>query len=49
MGSVRGWSNAASLAVAGSLAYYLWVWPTRELRKEHEVTDFHFPLLLIPL
>uniref|UniRef100_A0ACD5Y2M4 Uncharacterized protein n=1 Tax=Avena sativa TaxID=4498 RepID=A0ACD5Y2M4_AVESA len=36
MGGVRGWSNAASWAVAGTLAYYLWVKPARDLKKEQE-------------
>jgi hypothetical protein len=49
MGGVRGWSNAASWAVAGSLAYYLWVRPARELKKEQEVSISIPPLLLIPV
>ncbi|GJN03967.1 hypothetical protein PR202_ga21470 [Eleusine coracana subsp. coracana] len=36
LGGVRGWSNLASWVVAGSLAYYLWVKPARELQKEQE-------------
>lgn len=38
LGGVRGWSNLASWVVAGSLAYYLWVKPARELQKEQEVS-----------
>lgn len=37
MGGLRGGSNLASWVVAGSLAYYLWVKPARELKKEQEV------------
>ncbi|KMZ66653.1 hypothetical protein ZOSMA_28G00060 [Zostera marina] len=36
MGGLRGGSNLASWVVAGSLAYYLWVKPARELKKEQE-------------
>lgn len=37
MGGLRGWSNLASWTVAGTLAYYLWVKPARQLQKEQEV------------
>lgn len=40
MGGLRGGSNLASWVVAGSLAYYLWVKPARELKKEQEVNNF---------
>ncbi|KAG2584985.1 hypothetical protein PVAP13_6KG362912 [Panicum virgatum] len=36
LGGLRGWSNLASWTVAGTLAYYLWVKPARELQKEQE-------------
>ncbi|PNT68406.1 uncharacterized protein LOC100826576 [Brachypodium distachyon] len=36
LGGVRGWSNLASWAVAGTLAYYLWVRPARQLQKEQQ-------------
>ncbi|ERN11529.1 hypothetical protein AMTRI_Chr03g138350 [Amborella trichopoda] len=36
MGGLRGGSNLASWAVACTLAYFLWVKPARELRKEQE-------------
>lgn len=36
LGGLRGWSNLASWAVAGTLAYYLWVRPARQLQKEQE-------------
>ncbi|EMS64540.1 hypothetical protein TRIUR3_35366 [Triticum urartu] len=44
LGGVRGWTNVASWAVAGSLAYYLWVRPARQLQKEQQVD---FPLLIL--
>ncbi|KAF7101043.1 hypothetical protein CFC21_102444, partial [Triticum aestivum] len=31
-----GWTNVASWAVAGTLAYYLWVRPARQLQKEQQ-------------
>ncbi|XP_044956592.1 uncharacterized protein LOC123407509 [Hordeum vulgare subsp. vulgare] len=36
LGGVRGWTNVASWAVAGTLAYYLWVQPARQLQKEQQ-------------
>ncbi|WVZ92219.1 hypothetical protein U9M48_038302 [Paspalum notatum var. saurae] len=36
LGGLRGWSNLASWTVAGTLAYYLWVKPARQLQKEQE-------------
>ncbi|CAO2162782.1 unnamed protein product, partial [Urochloa humidicola] len=36
LGGLRGWSNLASWTVAGTLAYYLWVRPARQLQKEQE-------------
>jgi hypothetical protein len=51
LGGVRGWSNLASWVVAGSLAYYLWVKPARELQKEQEVST-RLPLItyfLLPI
>lgn len=43
LGGVRGWTNVASWAVAGTLAYYLWARPARQLQKEQQVD---FPLLI---
>ena len=40
LGGLRGWSNLASWTVAGTLAYYLWVKPARELQKEQEVSTY---------
>ncbi|XP_018843043.1 uncharacterized protein LOC109007713 [Juglans regia] len=36
MGGLRGGTNLASWAVAGTLAYYLWVKPARDLQREQE-------------
>ncbi|KAL6317750.1 hypothetical protein AAG906_030504 [Vitis piasezkii] len=36
MGGLRGGSNLASWVVAGTLAYFLWVKPSQELRREQE-------------
>ncbi|KAI0503875.1 hypothetical protein KFK09_014818 [Dendrobium nobile] len=36
LGGLRGWSNLASWAVAGTLAYFLWVKPARELKAEQD-------------
>ncbi|VAI86074.1 unnamed protein product [Triticum turgidum subsp. durum] len=44
LGGVRGWTNVASWAVAGTLAYYLWVRPARQLQKEQQVD---FPLIIL--
>lgn len=44
LGGLRGWSNLASWAVAGTLAYYLWVRPARQLQKEQEVSSPPPPL-----
>ncbi|XP_059636284.1 uncharacterized protein LOC132278505 [Cornus florida] len=35
-GGLRGGSNLASWVVAGTLAYFLWVKPSQERRKEQE-------------
>lgn len=37
MGGLRGGSSLASWVVAGTLAYYLWVRPSQQLRREQEV------------
>ncbi|KAK8924118.1 hypothetical protein KSP39_PZI019173 [Platanthera zijinensis] len=34
LGGLRGWNNLASWAVASTLAYFLWVKPSRELKAE---------------
>ncbi|CAM8974882.1 hypothetical protein QQ045_028343 [Rhodiola kirilowii] len=36
MGGLSGRSNLAAWAVAGTLAYYLWVKPSQDLRKEYQ-------------
>ncbi|KAK9059865.1 hypothetical protein SSX86_020569 [Deinandra increscens subsp. villosa] len=35
-GGLRGGSNLASWVVAGTLAYYLWIKPSQELKREQE-------------
>lgn len=36
MGGLRGGSNLASWVVAGTLAYFLWVKPAQELKREQQ-------------
>ncbi|KAG6438235.1 hypothetical protein SASPL_103172 [Salvia splendens] len=36
MGGLRGGSSLASWAVAGTLAYFLWVRPSQQLKREQE-------------
>ncbi|PKI71682.1 uncharacterized protein LOC116192679 [Punica granatum] len=36
MGGLRGGANLASWVVAGTLAYFLWVKPSQDLRREQE-------------
>lgn len=36
MGGLRGGANFASWVVAGTLAYFLWVKPNQQLRKEQK-------------
>ncbi|KAL9999734.1 hypothetical protein Hdeb2414_s0464g00899461 [Helianthus debilis subsp. tardiflorus] len=36
MGGLRGGSNLASWVVAGTLAYFLWIKPSQELKREQE-------------
>lgn len=48
MGGLRGGTNLASWAVAGTLAYYLWVKPARDLQREQEVCLFVVGLYLDP-
>ncbi|KAK1307326.1 hypothetical protein QJS10_CPA10g00044 [Acorus calamus] len=36
LGGVRGATGIASWAVAGTLAYFLWVKPARDLKKQQE-------------
>ncbi|KAK9271397.1 hypothetical protein L1049_026987 [Liquidambar formosana] len=36
LGGLRGGSNLASWAVAGTLAYFLWVKPSQDLKREQE-------------
>ncbi|KAL8514453.1 hypothetical protein ACS0TY_013531 [Phlomoides rotata] len=42
MGGLRGGSSLASWAVAGTLAYILWVRPSQQLRREQEVKYISF-------
>ncbi|XP_010063171.1 uncharacterized protein LOC104450350 isoform X2 [Eucalyptus grandis] len=35
-GGLRGGANLASWVVAGTLAYFLWVKPSRDLKREQE-------------
>ncbi|XP_018622711.1 uncharacterized protein [Nicotiana tomentosiformis] len=35
-GGLRGGSNLASWVVAGTLAYFLWVKPSQELKRQQE-------------
>ncbi|GAB2232419.1 hypothetical protein Drorol1_Dr00011451 [Drosera rotundifolia] len=35
-GGLRGGSNLASWVVAGTLAYYLWVKPSQELKRQQQ-------------
>ncbi|XWS35316.1 hypothetical protein CRYUN_Cryun21dG0115400 [Craigia yunnanensis] len=36
MGGLRGGSNLASSVVAGTLAYFLWVKPSQDLKKQQQ-------------
>ncbi|XP_076881750.1 uncharacterized protein LOC143529971 [Bidens hawaiensis] len=36
MGGLRGGSNLASWVVAGTLAYFLWIKPSQELKREQQ-------------
>ncbi|KAK4600358.1 uncharacterized protein LOC112029992 [Quercus suber] len=36
MGGLRGGTNLASWAVAGTLAYFLWVKPSQDLKREQQ-------------
>lgn len=48
MGGLRGGSNLASWVVAGTLAYFLWIKPSQDLKREQQVPS-PFPLYLFPL
>jgi len=37
LGGLRGGSNVASWIVAGTLAYYLWIKPSQDLKRQQEV------------
>ncbi|RZS08745.1 hypothetical protein BHM03_00039768 [Ensete ventricosum] len=45
-GGLRGGANLASWVVAGTLAYFLWVKPAQDLKKEQEVLSFSYRLPL---
>lgn len=48
MGGLRGGTNLASWVVAGTLAYFLWVKPSQQLKKDQEVGfSFHFIIIII--
>ncbi|XP_057436818.1 uncharacterized protein LOC130729183 [Lotus japonicus] len=36
MGGLRGGSNLASWVVAGTLAYFLWIKPSQDLKREQQ-------------
>ncbi len=38
MGGLRGGSNLASWVVAGTLAYFLWIKPSQDLKRLHQET-----------
>lgn len=42
MGGLRGGQSAASWVVAGTIAYFLWIKPAQDLKKEQEVPIFLF-------
>jgi hypothetical protein len=46
MGGLRGGSNLASWVVAGTLAYYLWIKPAQDLKREQQVL-LSLPLFLL--
>ncbi|GJN23828.1 hypothetical protein PR202_gb11514 [Eleusine coracana subsp. coracana] len=50
LGGIRGWSNLATWVIAGSLAYYFWVKPTRELQRKQEasIRISSYPILSVP-
>ncbi|KAL0844244.1 hypothetical protein Bca101_017490 [Brassica carinata] len=39
MGGLRGGQNLASWLVAGTIAYYLWVKPAQDLKKEQQARE----------
>lgn len=39
MGGLRGGSNLASWVVAGTLAYFLWIKPSQDLKREQQVPN----------
>lgn len=48
MGGLRGGSSLASWAVAGTLAYFLWVRPSQQLKREQEVETQSYLCLICP-
>ncbi|XP_019438145.1 PREDICTED: uncharacterized protein LOC109344022 isoform X2 [Lupinus angustifolius] len=36
MGGLRGGTNFASWVVAGTLAYFLWIKPSQDLKRHHQ-------------
>nr|DAD41890.1 TPA_asm: hypothetical protein HUJ06_016213 [Nelumbo nucifera] len=47
MGGLTGGSNLAAWVVAGTLAYFLWVKPSQDLKREQEVLLLLLLLLLL--
>ncbi|CAN1315770.1 hypothetical protein LINPERPRIM_LOCUS29819 [Linum perenne] len=45
LGGLRGGSSLASWIVAGSIAYYLWVKPSQDLRRQQQVIFLLFLLI----
>lgn len=46
-GGLRGGPNFAAWIVAGTMAYYLWIKPSQELKRQQEVIQFFFTLLFV--
>lgn len=46
MGGLRGGSNLASWVVAGTLAYFLWVKPSQDLKRQQQVRFLSISLSL---
>lgn len=48
MGGLRGGSSLASWAVAGTLAYFLWVRPSQQLKREQEAKKHNLFFFFLP-
>lgn len=40
LGGLRGGTNLASWVVAGTLAYFLWIKPSQDLKREQQVLNY---------